>query len=53
MFICASASWLFFFSFFVIFFLFYSLMKLLRKCSSAVSKSHETGGVSWLWLAED
>lgn len=48
----ASASWLFFFSFLVIFFLFYSLMKLLRKCSSVVSKSHETGGASWLWLVE-
>lgn len=43
----------FFFPFLVIFFLFYSLMKLLKKCSSAVSKSHETVGESWLWLAED
>lgn len=40
----------FFPPFFVIFFSFYSLMKLLRKCSSAVSKSHETGGASRLWL---
>lgn len=47
--ICKPA---FIFFFLVIFFLFYSLMKLLRKCSSAVSKSHETGRASWLWLVK-